>query len=480
MKKELISVENGRIVKGGNVIFNGLYLQIFMGEIAGVICDDIQTQKYLNDFLRGELELESGRIYLNEERIDSHRAGKSLSRQVAFIDKRSKLIDTITMEDNIFLFSDESFFINKLKYKEYFAVLQKKLEVSLPGNQKLSELSTKNRIIVELMKAYIEGKKLVVLDDLSEYLQRKEVEEIFSLLLRLQKSDMTFLVRIGFEDEYLHQIVRVTAIKGSKTMAVLDPGKQDIQTYSRRMFFGQDAVKTGTKKNVVNLNFKRETVLKFENVSTSYLNDISFSVKRGTLLKIHCFDDLSCLQMIGLFKGEIKPASGSIRYRDSSYKVRDVTSATRQGICFIEQSAYDSMMFQNMSMAENLSIPCDEKVKNFWLRSGYSESIIKQFESRFGRKTLKLQARSQKSSVRQQIIYYKWLLYFPKIIVCINPFSDVDIYMREKTIEMIRLYLERGISVILITTNLYTVNKFAGEIIRISKGKQLDDVPSMP
>ena len=96
------------------MIFNGLYLQIFMDEIAGVICDDIQTQKYLNDFLRGELELESGRIYLNEQRADNHRVGKFLSRQVAFIDKKSKLIDSITLEDNIFLFSVVSFFVKKL------------------------------------------------------------------------------------------------------------------------------------------------------------------------------------------------------------------------------------------------------------------------------------------------------------------------------------------------------------------------------
>ncbi|MDF2631517.1 MAG: ABC-type sugar transport system ATPase component-like protein [Caproiciproducens sp.] len=474
MKKELLSVENGRIIKNGNVIFNGLYLQIYMDEIAGIICDDIQTQKHLNDFLRGELELESGRIYLNEKRIDNSQAGKIFSRQVTFIDKKSKLIDTITMEDNIFLFSDQSFFVNKLKYKEHFIALQKKFGVCLPANQKPSGLTTKDRIIVELMKAFIEDKKLIVLDDLSEYLQKREVEEIFSLLLNLQKFKITFLVRIGFEDEYLHQINRVTAIKGNKTMAVLDPSKQDVQTFSRRLFFDESTVKMNVKKNILNLNFKRETIMKFENVSASYLNDINFSMKQGTLLKIHCFDDLSCSQMIDLLKGEIKPVSGRILYKDCSYKVKDIYSAIHQGICFIEQSAYDSMLFHNMSIVENLSIPCNEKIKNFWLFSKYSESIAKQLEHNLGKKTLKLQTKNQKSSVLQQIIYYKWLLYFPKIIVCINPFSDVDIYMREKTIDMIRLYLERGISVIIITTNIYTVNKFDGEIIRISKGKQLD------
>jgi ABC-type sugar transport system ATPase subunit len=309
---------------------------------------------------------------------------------------------------------------------------------------------------------------------LSEYLQKREVEEIFTLLLNLQKFKITFLVRIGFEDEYLHQINRVTAIKGNKTMAVLDPSKQDVQTFSRRLFFDESTVKMNVKKNILNLNFKRETIMKFENVSASYLNDINFSMKQGTLLKIHCFDDLSCSQMIDLLKGEIKPVSGRILYKDCSYKVKDIYSAIHQGICFIEQSAYDSMLFHNMSIVENLSIPCNEKIKNFWLFSKYSESIAKQLEHNLGKKTLKLQTKNQKSSVLQQIIYYKWLLYFPKIIVCINPFSDVDIYMREKTIDMIRLYLERGISVIIITTNIYTVNKFDGEIIRISKGKQLD------
>ncbi len=473
MKKELFSVENGKIVKNGNVIFNGLYLRIFMDEIAGIICDDIKTQKYLNDFLRGELELESGRIYLNEKRIANSQASKAFSTQVTFIDKKSKLIDTITIEDNIFLFSDQSFFVNKFKYKEHFTALQEKFGVCLPANRKSSEFTMKDRIIVELMKAFIEDKKLIVLDDLSEYLQKKEVEEIFSLLQNLQKFKITFLVRIGFEDEYLHQINRVTAIKGNKTMAVLDSNKQNIQTFTRRLFFDESTVKINVKKNILNLNFKRETILEFENVSTSYLNGINFSLKQGTLLKIHCFDDLSCSQMIDLFKGEIKPVSGSILFQNSSYKVKDVYSAIHQGICFIEQSAYDSMLFHNMSVVENLSIPCNEKVKNFWLFSKYSESIAKQLEHNLGKTTLKLQTRNQKSSVLQQIIYYKWLLYFPKIIVCISPFSDVDIYMREKTIDMIHLYLQRGISVIIITTNSYTVNKFDGEIIRIAKGKQL-------
>lgn len=474
MGRELFSVENGKLVKNGHVIFTGLYLRIFRNEISGILCDDIQAQKYLNDFLRGELELESGRIYWEEKRIPAALAGKIFSGQVTFIEKKSKLVDTLTLEDNIFLFSDPSFFIRKAKYRQRFLSLQEKLGVALPANKRISALTAKERIVVELLKAFAEEKKLVVLDDLSESLQKKETDEIFAFLLRLQEFGMAFLVRIGFEDENLGQIGRVTALRGGKTMAVLDPERQDVRAYVRRMFFDEGGPKAGGGKKGPNLNFRRETILRFEDVSTSYLSGISFSVKKGRLLTIHCFDDLSCLQVVGLLKGEIRPVSGGILYGNSRYRVRDVSSAVRQKICFIEQSAYDRMLFRNMSVVENLGIPCDEKVRNFWLFPRYSESIVRQFEKRLGKKTLEQQAKNQKSSVLQQIVYYKWLLYSPKVVVCINPFSDVDVYMREKTMEMIRLYLERGISVVIVTSNLYTAEKFGGEVVRISKGKQLD------
>lgn len=399
MKRELFSVEDGKIIKNGNEIFNGLYLQIFMDEVAGVICDDIHTQKYLNDFLKGDLKLESGRIYLNEKRISPHDARKCLSRQVTFIDKKSKLIDTITMEENIFLFTDQSIFVNKHKYKEHFSALQKKFGITLPVNQRLAELTAKDRIVVELMKAFVERKRLVVLDDISGYLQKKEVEEVYSLLLILLKYDMTFLIRIGFEDEYLPQFNRVTVMKGNKTMSVLDPSKQDIQAYTRRLFFDENTVKIGLKKNKLNIGLKRETVLEFAGVSTAYLTDINFSLKQGMLLKIQCFDDLSCSQVVELLKGELKPISGTILFQHAAYRPGNIYSATHKGICFIEQSAYDSMLFQNMSLVENLSIPCNEKIKNFWLHPKYQDSIVKQLENKLGKKALKLPTRKQKSSV---------------------------------------------------------------------------------
>ncbi len=477
MKQELFSVENGKLSKNSSVIFDGLYLRIFMNEIAGIIYDDIQTKRYLNEFLLGELELESGRFFVNEKRVPLYRSAHLLPSMVTLIDKKSKLVNSFSIPENIFLFSDSNYFVRKSKYEKLFWDLNERLKIDLPYGQKPSELTSKDRIIVELMRAYVEKKKLVILDDLSGYLQKKDIEDIFSVLFKLQRFDMTFLVAISFEDEYVKKIDRVTAIKSNKTISLIDSDTEDIQTITRRLYFNENTMKLNMKRNILKFDKYDRPIMRFENVSTSTLENISFSVNQGELLKIHCFDDLSCAHIVDLLKGELKPSGGSIYYRDGFYDAKSVYSAIHQGVCFIEECACDSMLFHNMSVVENLGIPCGEKIRNFWMFPKYSESIIKQVKKRIGKIAQNTTVKNQKSYTLLQIAYYKWLLYFPKIIVCINPFTDVDIYMRERAIDMIHQYLERGITVIIVTSNYYTTDKFDGETVDILKGKQLSEAP---
>ena len=51
MKRELLNIEGGKIKKGNNVIFDDLSLELFQGEITGIVFDDILEQKLFIDML---------------------------------------------------------------------------------------------------------------------------------------------------------------------------------------------------------------------------------------------------------------------------------------------------------------------------------------------------------------------------------------------------------------------------------------------
>ena len=477
MKRELLSIDNGKLRRGGAAVFDGLYLNVFRGEIAGIICDDIQTKRCLNGLLLGELKLDSGRLFLGEERVPSAESARAFSGMAAAVNKKSELIDRFSVEENVFLFSDRSFFIRAKKYVTRYQDLAERLGIAIPAGVKPGELACGERILVELMRAFVERKSLVILDDISGYLQRSEVEELFRVLECLKESGMSFLVGLGFEDEYLQKISRITAVRNGRTIAVIEPDRMETPAMVRRLYFNERAIQLDAQDPFHTPQEEgQRPMLEFRGVFSSGLQDINFSVGKGELLKIHCYDDRSCQQVVALLKGEARPERGGIFYRGTPYRAKSVFSAVHEGVCFLEECACDTMLFYNMSMIENLGIPCGEKVRHFWMFPKYSKSVARQLEGRIGKEQARLPLWEQKSGALLQIAYYRWLLYFPNVVVCVNPFTDVDIYMRERAINMIRQYLERGITVIVVTSNYYTAGKFEGKTLHILKGKQLGDL----
>ena len=120
MKRELLNIEGGKIKKGNNVIFDDLSLELFQGEITGIVFDDILEQKLFIDMLLGDVLLYSGKIFVNEERKAYEEAARLLKQQVVVIGSKSKLLPSITIEDNIFLFSDRKLFLDQKEYRERF------------------------------------------------------------------------------------------------------------------------------------------------------------------------------------------------------------------------------------------------------------------------------------------------------------------------------------------------------------------------
>ena len=130
MKRELLNIEGGKIKKGNNVIFDDLSLELFQGEITGIVFDDILEQKLFIDMLLGDVLLYSGKIFVNEERKAYEEAARLLKQQVAVIGSKSKLLSSITIEDNIFLFSDRKLFLDQKEYRERFQKLRTELNIS--------------------------------------------------------------------------------------------------------------------------------------------------------------------------------------------------------------------------------------------------------------------------------------------------------------------------------------------------------------
>ena len=466
MKTELLNIQSGKIKKENNVIFDDLSLELFQEEIAGIVFDDILEQKFFINMMLGDIILYSGKIFINEERKTYEEAARLLKQQVAVISPKSKLLSSITIEDNIFLFSDKKIFLDQKEYRERFLKLMNELSISDDMPHKVRNLSSKEKVIIELLKAYEEKKKIVILDEIISLLSEKDLREIFALINKM-KSQMTFLITVGIEDFIMDWMESIVVVQNGRTTFVSGISQLNCKlskVLKALIYENKSEMFNAYGRNVIN---RQKDVLKINNVSTRYLKDINFTLGSGELLKIYYSVEKSKNSFWKMFSGEEDIEAGQIYISEKLYKVSSMSQAVQKGIGFITEAPYRSMILENMSAIENVSIPLHEKVRGFWYLKKYVKSVSDFLQKN---ELNKNKLKNIGDAELQKLAYEKWLMYRPKIVLIENPFTDMDVNMREITRKMIGALRKRGVGVILLTANFAIMNKIKGESMFLKHG----------
>ncbi len=79
-------------------------------------------------------------------------------------------------------------------------------------------------------------------------------------------------------------------------------------------------------------------------------------------------------QFLGNVFGRQSIEEGQIYISEKLYKVSNMSQAVREGVGFITEAPYRSMILDNMSATENVSVPLHEK-RGFWFAKKYTRSV---------------------------------------------------------------------------------------------------------
>jgi ABC-type uncharacterized transport system ATPase subunit len=135
----------------------------------GIIFDSIVERKYLQEFFEGDLLLSKGKIYLEGNKADTVEAEHYLKNNLTIIRKESKLISNLHIEENVYVFADKKKLIYRRKYLREIQGLLKQFHLDFNLNKQISELTIKEKVVVELLKAYAENKKIVILTHITGF-----------------------------------------------------------------------------------------------------------------------------------------------------------------------------------------------------------------------------------------------------------------------------------------------------------------------
>ncbi|MDF2541429.1 MAG: Monosaccharide-transporting ATPase [Herbinix sp.] len=473
MLEEILRIDNGSLVRNGHMLLKSLYLQAFKGEILGLISDNIMEKQGILDLLGGAVPFENGMVSFDERRIQEEDITQVFKNKIAVIESKSKLVNNLTIAENIFVVRGgfKKYFVHKrLLYKQAGGLLSN-FHMAIPPDMYAGKLTPLERCMVELIKAYATGHRLIVFSDFTSFLSNIELEKVLNIIIWLKKQGVGFIMIENYDDALIQYSDRLVVVQNGKTIRMFDKDDTDMEKITDLLMGNKKWEKVGESLKQFDekrLGYKlNPKVFELTNVTSEHIKDLSFHLHSGEMINVLYQEEESGEEFFQILKGERKCKWGEIRLSAREYQPTGLWDAIRQGVCFIEEDPISSMLFYDMSVMDNLCFTMSNKVKGLWIFRKYKKSMEKHLELQFGQKILHTPMNKLDPVTLQKLAYSKWLLYLPKIIVCKKPFSAVDVHMREVTEQLLITYAEKGIAVIILTSNSFEAQFMGTRIIQL-------------
>ncbi|MFV0364096.1 MAG: hypothetical protein ACK5LL_13585 [Suipraeoptans sp.] len=477
MKEELLRIENGNLIRDEHNILKRLFIQIYRGEAVSIVFDDARERKWATRLFAGNVEFNSGVINYLGSKVSVEDAGKLFQNHICIVDRENRLVRSLSIMDNIFLGvkSKHGFFVKKNTYESEREEINEKFGINLLGFRNVEKLSQKERIILEMIKAYVQNKEIIILSDLSNILSDGERTELYKVILKFLECGMSFIIMEPFDHVMIKWTSRLYIVKHGKTMGVFKSDEADINKIYASLLL--DNKQMGEKLPRLREESEEEwiPIIEFEDVCTNKLKDFNLSLGKGELVKLYVLDEDTGEQISGILDGSIKKTSGKLMRDNREYSVSSVNEALQNGVGFIEELASENMMLKNMTVFENISLMLAEKIAGFWIRKRYKNNIRDYVAQYIDEELLDMRPNDLDLVTLQKIVYYRWLIFHPKLVVCKRPFGLEDIHIRNVTIELIKMLCEQGIAIIVLTSKFDDLQLLEGENIYLYKGREIDE-----
>ncbi|ABX43634.1 ATP-binding cassette domain-containing protein [Lachnoclostridium phytofermentans] len=470
MRKEILRMENVTKSYAGVIYLDNFNMQIYKGEIMGLIPINRQGKSELIELLCQNSPIDYGRIYLNNELVNYYEHSSNSVNRVYVIDQKSKLIQDLTVSDNIFVLRRgfKKYMINNKVLRVQVNKYLKEIGVYINPDELITNLNPFEQCVVELVKAIITGANLIIISDITDILSVVDISKLYQLVNFYSDKGYTFLF-IGSHHEEMFTICnRVSLMKDGGVIKVLD--KQDMRNDLINLF----TISFADNKQKID-RYNGQGILEFENICTDNLNKMSFSIKKGECVVLFDTNNTIYSDLLDLINGDLIPTCGRILYNNQVYSESVARKALENGIAVISEGSIQKMIFYNLSYVDNLCFLIDKKIDKKIMSRNIKKSIIKEYESILGEEIHENDLLNLEPASLYNLVYYRLHLYNPNIVFCIQPFSGADMYLRKHIADLIRELKRKGITIIIIAVNISDTLSVADRLMIIEKGSVLKE-----
>jgi ribose transport system ATP-binding protein len=456
-------------------VLTDITIEIIRGEILGIIGENGAGKSTLMKIFSGIYTPTSGQIIFEEKAvvIENPLAAKKLG--ISIIPQEFNLVNDLTVYDNIFLGSEirkRNGLLDKKRMMERTKELLKELEVEIKPDEKIENLSTVQKQMVEICKAVSMDAKLLIMDEPTSVLSQHEIEILFRLMRRLKKQGTTIIYISHKLKEIKTMCDRVMVLRDGELICTKII--QDITVLEMAQYMvGRELNQVFPVKNVP----EAKIVFEVQNLTVpGVLEDISFQLKKGEILGLAGLVGAGRTAVAETIMGIRKRSSGEIFRNSKRILIIKPQDSVDNGINYLSEDRQGAGILTNFSVTQNTTlvslISYCKSFLQYILKKKEQEATLKHKE-RFNIKTQSLDTKLEflSGGNQQKVSLAKSIDPSPEVLIANEPTRGVDVSAKQEIYRFINSLAEEGLSCIFISSEQEEIIGMCHRVIVMKDGK---------
>ena len=470
--------------------FNGIpvlkqvELTIEKGEVHALLGENGAGKSTLMNILAGVFPADSGEMEFDEKKIKKMTIQQSEKMGIAFVHQELNLFNDLKVYENIFLMKEYKRKAGALDKKRMIRETQQlftELGVEINPEEKVENLKTSQKQLLEISKALFFKAKLLILDEPTTSLNNDEVEHLFQIIRNLKDKGTSFIF-ISHKMPEIFQIAdRYTVLRNGE---FVQAGKisEITQEEMTDLMVGEKL----SHQEIYQAREPGENILEHDHLSGYGFSDVNFTVKKGSIVGLTGLQGSGSSELLqGLF-GAVPVTGGTLKLHGKDCKIRSIQGAMKAGIAMLASNRKENSVIPDMSILENMYL--SEQV----LSARHPFISIGKERKRYERykEMLSVKAEDPDDPItslsggnQQKVFLARWLNTEADILLLDNPTQGIDVGAKAEIYKLILKLADTGKTILINTLEIPELAKVAdycavfyeGTVIKVLKHEEIDE-----
>ena len=439
----------------GNVL-DGVDFSVKSGEICALLGENGAGKSTLMNIIGGVFPADSGKITLDGRAVTFDTPAESLETGIAFIHQEMNIVNDLTVYENMFLtgFPKKGPFLDRKKMISETERIFEQLGIGIDPCTLAVNLDTSYKKMVEIAQAILADASFIIMDEPTAALTGAEIERLFGIMKNLRDKGIAMIFITHKLGEVMAICDRYTVLRNGKCVSagnISDVSERKLASF----MVGHDVEEV---KKHIPAEYGEEVLRLDELTDTSdekLFSDVSFSVRRGEILGVTgLMGDGRSEVFKTVFGLRGKHYRGRIFFHGEKFRPDRPETVVKRGIAYLPKNRKENAVFPMLSVLDNGTSVTLRDYCRFGLldNAEQKKAFSEQSESLRIRMTdPEYPINTLSGGNQQKVIFARWLLPDPEVLILDNPTQGVDVGAKEEIYEIIEGLASKGIAVIVLS-----------------------------